>query len=149
MEEFLFVLHDLSTRKFYLDIACQQNAAVELDGDVIVNALQIRQLVWVNLQAIKFSLITNSEIAKTLYLWPRSDDRISERSKSSNRRKIVQLNFANLEKRKIFLETNFSRTSRRRYSHSLRLSRMACWTSTNSNNIPRSGVGMVSWLLSY
>lgn len=109
MEEFLFVLHDLSTREFDLDIAHEQNAAVELDGNVIVDALQIRQLVRVNLQTIKFSLIRNSEIAKTLYLWPRSDDRISERSKCSNRRKIVQFNFANLEKRKIYLETNSSR----------------------------------------
>lgn len=34
MEEFLFVLHDLSARKFNLDVANQPNASVQLDGNI-------------------------------------------------------------------------------------------------------------------
>lgn len=34
MEEFLFVLHDLSARKFNLYVANQPNASVQLDGNI-------------------------------------------------------------------------------------------------------------------
>lgn len=49
MEEFLFVLHDLRAGEFDFDIAHQQNAAIELDGHVVVDTLQVGQLIRVNL----------------------------------------------------------------------------------------------------
>lgn len=53
-------------------------------------------------------------------------------------------------KEKFVVDWNMSSFIRRwAHSHSLRLSCMACWTSTNSNNIPRSVVVTGSSRLSY
>lgn len=101
MEEFLFVLDDLGAGEFDLDVAYQRYTAVQLDRHIIVYSLQIGQLVRMNLRAAweNFLLVAfDNELAdcEIVYLWPASDDRISERSKCSNRRKIVQFYFANL-----------------------------------------------------
>ena len=48
MEEFLFVLQTVYV-KFNLDIAFEPVATIELDGDVFVHFLQVRELFRVNL----------------------------------------------------------------------------------------------------
>lgn len=48
MEEFLFVLHKVNV-ELNLDIAFEPVATIELDGDVFVHFLQVRELFRVNL----------------------------------------------------------------------------------------------------
>lgn len=52
MEEFLLVLHNsLRAGEFNLDIAHEPNTSIQLDGDVVVDALQFGQLIRKNLKA--------------------------------------------------------------------------------------------------
>lgn len=50
MEEFLFVLHELRAGELNLHVTHQRYTAVQFDRNVIVDALEVGQLVHLNLE---------------------------------------------------------------------------------------------------